>query len=67
MVMYGNLSKQKISLMPREIYTTGKKIKGLMLFRWLSSISAEKRLYWFNFVAEDLATGGKIFGSTIIK
>ena len=38
-----------------------------MMFRWVCSLSPEDRLYWFNFVANDLETGGKIFGSNIIK
>lgn len=38
-----------------------------MMFRWVCSLTEEERKRWFSVVADDLATGGKIFGSHIVK
>ena len=38
-----------------------------MMFRWVCSLTLEDRKKWFKLVADDLATGGKIFGSSIVK
>lgn len=35
------------------------------MFRWVSSLSLEERRKWFDYVADDLYYGGKIFGSKI--
>ena len=38
-----------------------------MMFRWVCSLTPEDRKYWFDYVAKDLHTGGKVFGSKIVK
>ncbi len=38
-----------------------------MMFRWVSSMPYEERRKWFDYVAEDLHTGGDIFGSKTAK
>lgn len=47
MVVYGNLSKQKISFEPQEFHWADKHIVGLMMFRWVSSIPLDERRKWF--------------------
>ena len=36
-----------------------------MMFRWVSSLPLDERRKWFDYVADDLYNGGKIFGSRI--
>ena len=67
MVVYGNLTKQKISFDPVEFHWSDKQIVGLMMFRWVCSLSEEERVGWFKEVATDIANGGKIFGSKVVK
>lgn len=68
MVVYGNLSKQKVSFEPQEFHWADKQIVGLMMFRWVSSLPLDERRKWFQVVADDLHKhGGKIFGSTIVN
>jgi hypothetical protein len=68
MVVYGNLSKKKVSFEPQEFHWADKHISGLMMFRWVSSLSLEERRKWFKVVTDDLhKNGGKIFGSKIHK
>ncbi|CDW75003.1 zinc-binding dehydrogenase family protein [Stylonychia lemnae] len=67
MVVYGNLSKQKVAFEPTEFHWSDKQIVGLMMFRWVSSLPLDERRKWFDYVAEDLYNGGKIFGSKIAK
>jgi hypothetical protein len=38
-----------------------------MMFRWVSSLTPEARAEVFDFVAGDLATGGALFGSRVVK
>jgi hypothetical protein len=57
-----------LSIDPAEFHWQDKVIVGLMMFRWVSSLTLEDRRKWFQIVADDLQKdGGKIFGSTIIK
>ncbi len=65
MVVYGNLTKQKTTFEPQEFHWADKQIVGLMMFRWVSSMEYPERRKWFDFVADDLANGGHIFGSKI--
>ena len=37
------------------------------MYRWVTSLTPEERRKWFQVVADDLAAGGKIFGSHIVK
>ena len=67
MVVYGNLTKQKTTFEPQEFHWADKQIVGLMMFRWVSSLPLEERRKWFDYVADDLYNGGKIFGSNIAK
>jgi hypothetical protein len=57
-----------LSIDPAEFHWQDKVIVGLMMFRWVSSLTLEDRRKWFQIVADDLQKdGGKIFGSNIIK
>ena len=67
MVVYGNLSKQRITFEPQEFHWSDKQIVGLMMFRWVCSLTLEERRRWFQLVADDLKAGGVVFGSTIVK
>ena len=67
MSVYGNLTKQKVAFEPQEFHWADKQIHGLMMYRWVTSLTPEERAKWFKFLADDLASGGKIFGTHIVK
>jgi len=67
MVVYGNLNKTRITIEPQEFHWSDKQVVGLMMYRWVCSLTLEDRSRWFKVVADDLASGGKIFGSAIVK
>ena len=67
MVVYGNLSKQNPSFDSYDFRWGDKNITSLILFRYISAIPAEERQKCFKLVTEDLASGGAIFGSRIVK
>ena len=67
MVVYGNLTHQRISFEPGDFHWADKQIVGLMMFRWVCSLTQDERRKWFDYVADDLYNGGKLFGSKIVK
>lgn len=68
-VCVGNLTHTKVSFDSEDLHWADKDITGLMMFRWVSSLSDAERLEQFALIANDLkAEGGpKIFGTKIIK
>jgi NADPH:quinone reductase-like Zn-dependent oxidoreductase len=67
MVVYGNLTHQRISLAAHTFHWLDQSIISLVMLRWVISLPIEERRRWFKEVADDLADGGKIFGTKIIK
>jgi hypothetical protein len=47
MVVYGNLSKQRITFEPQEFHWSDKQIVGLMMFRLVCSLTLDERRRWF--------------------
>jgi len=67
MVIVGNLTYQPLVLNSGNILFTGKTVRGLFLFRWMTEITKEERAQWFKIVADDLRDGGHIFGTKVAK
>jgi len=67
MVSYGALTHAKASYDSVDLFLSTKHIEPLYLVPWVASIPDEERSYWFKYVADDLAKGGAIFGSKIIR
>lgn len=67
MVCYGNLTKTKVTIESQEFHWSDKQVVGLMMFRWVCSLTDDERNKWFKYVADDLKNGGQIFGSKIVK
>jgi len=67
MVIVGNLTYQPLILNSGNILFTGKTVRGLFLFAWMSAITKEEKAEWFKLVADDLRDGGHIFGTTTAK
>jgi len=67
MASYGSLTGAKVSYDSWDLFSSCKRIVGVFLVHWVPNLSDEERSYWFKYVADDLAKGGAIFGSKIIR
>jgi len=67
MVVVGNLLNQPSKFDLFDIFLKDKKIRGLFLYKWLPSLTEEERYKAFDLISKDLNSGGKIFGSKIVK
>mmetsp|Transcript_28740 Transcript_28740/g.21424 ORF Transcript_28740/g.21424 Transcript_28740/m.21424 type:complete len:103 (-) Transcript_28740:69-377(-) len=69
-IMYvtGNLSYKDLVLNSGEMIYTEKEVRGFSLLAWHSEkLTPEEKSYYENLVANDLAEGGKMFGSKVAK
>ena len=67
MVVLANLSKEDVPFNTGDILFNNKKVSAFLLFKWLATSSEETLTNAKKVLADDLASGGKIFGSQIVK
>lgn len=67
MVVLSNLSQENLSLDTNDIVFNDKTLRAFNLFQWLATSSPETIKNAHTLIADDLAAGGKIFGTQIVK
>ena len=67
LVIVSNLTGQSVPINTGDVLFNDKRVSGFFLGRWLTTSSPETVGKAYKEVADDLASGGKIFGSQIVK
>jgi hypothetical protein len=68
MILIGNLAEKDLKIPCQNFYFDSKKIRGFFLERFLrEELDEDTQHKFFHQIAEDLRSGGQIFGTKIAK
>lgn len=68
MILMGNLAEEDLKIPAQNFYFQSKRVRGFFLERFLrEELDEETQHKFFHCIAEDLKSGGKIFGTNVAK